>query len=228
MYTNSSLALAYYPSPHCSDRIGEITKITVHHAAAVASAKQIANHFQAKGTRASTNYVIGKDGGIVMCVPEKCRAWASNAPGNDNAAVNIEVANATGNPDWLVSDAAWKSLVKLCVDICRRNQIESLRWTGDSSGNLTIHKFFAATVCPGPYLEAKMPELAKTVNGILAAGDRYQQLEDVPQWGRDTIRRLVEAGHLMGTGEGLDLSADMVRTLVIVDRMISGGDHRDA
>ena len=222
-YTNSPLTMAYYPSPHYSERMGEITKITVHHAATVASAKQIANHFQAKTTRASANYVIGKDGEIVRCVDEKLRAWTSSNAANDNMAVTIEVANSGGAPDWPVSEKAWLSLVKLCVDICRRNRIDKLTYTGGPSGNLTLHRFFAATECPGPYLTGRMPELVEAVNSRLCP-QRYMTLDEVPEWGRPTVKKLLDAGALHGTDSGLDLSADMLRVLVIMDRM---GGERD-
>ena len=47
---------------------------------------------------------------------------------------------------------------------------------------------------------------------------RYDTLEDIPGYAVDTIRKLVAHGHLKGTGTGLDLSLDMIRTLVILNR----------
>jgi uncharacterized protein YgiM (DUF1202 family) len=58
------------------------------------------------------------------------------------------------------------------VDICQRNGISRINYTGDKSGNLTMHKWFAATACPGPYLESKFPSIAEQVNA---------RLEDTPQ-----------------------------------------------
>ena len=63
---------------------------------------------------------------------------------------------------------ALSKTIWLCVDICRRNGIERLNFTGDSSGNLTMHKMFTATTCPGPYLESKMQYIANEVNKILS------------------------------------------------------------
>lgn len=220
-YTNSPLTMAYVPSPHYSERMGEISKITVHHAAAVASAKQIANHFQAKSTRASANYVIGKDGEIIRCVDEKNRAWTSSNVVNDNMAVTIEVANIDTAPNWPISEKAWLSLVKLCVDICRRNKIDKLTYTGGPSGNLTLHRFFAVTECPGPTLTKRMPELVEAVNERLCP-QRYMTVEELPDWGRPTVQRLMDAGALRGTDSGLDISNDMLRVLVVVDRMLGG------
>jgi hypothetical protein len=139
-------------------------KITPHHAAAVGTAYQIAHTFVSEARQASANYVIGNDGEIIGVVDEENRAWTSGSPENDYIAVTIEVSNSQYGEPWPVSDKAWDSLVKLCVDICKRNGIEKLDFTGNEYGNLTAHRFFQATACPGTYLYNRFPELAETVN----------------------------------------------------------------
>ena len=62
-----------------------------------------------------------------------------------------------------------KKLIDLCVDICKRNGIAKLNYTGDKNGNLTRHNMFAATVCPGPYLQSKFPYIAEEVNKRLGS-----------------------------------------------------------
>lgn len=47
---------------------------------------------------------------------------------------------------------------------------------------------------------------------------RYNTVEECPEWARATIQKLVNKGFLNGNGEGLDLSHDMIRILVIHDR----------
>ena len=47
---------------------------------------------------------------------------------------------------------------------------------------------------------------------------RYNTVEDCPVWARETVRKLMRKGYLSGDGQGLDLSHDMVRLLVIHDR----------
>jgi len=127
--------------------------------------------FQPTSRQASSNYGVGNDGRIGMYVEEKDRAWTSSNRANDNRAVTIEVANsAVGDASgWPISDAAMKSLIALCVDICKRNNIKKLNFTGDKTGNLTMHKWFAATGCPGPYLEKKFQYIADEVNKQLDA-----------------------------------------------------------
>lgn len=169
--SNSSMVCYTAISPNKSSRNGnKIKKITPHHMSGNLSIETCGNVFAPSSRQASSNYGIGSDGRVGMYVEEKDRAWTSSSYANDSQAVTIEVANSKLGGDWPISDAAWESLVKLCVDICKRNGIPKLVWTGDSSGTLTMHKMFAATDCPGTYLERRMPELASQVNAILSGG----------------------------------------------------------
>lgn len=47
---------------------------------------------------------------------------------------------------------------------------------------------------------------------------RYNTIEEMPSYATATIDKLVRKGYLKGDGKGLDLSLDMVRMLVILDR----------
>lgn len=132
--------------------------------------------------KASANYGIGSDGRVGMYVEERNRSWASSSADNDHQAVTIEVANDQIGGDWHVSDKALMKLIDLCTDICKRNGIKSLNFTGDTSGNLTMHKWFAATACPGPYLESKFPYIAAEVNKRLTRAEttkNHAEINDV-------------------------------------------------
>lgn len=163
---NSSLVQYVCLSPNADfPRKGEIKKITIHHMADNdLSIERLGEVFAEKDRRASANYAVGIDGKIALYVEEKDRAWTSSSPENDHQAVTIEVANDEIGGDWHVGDKAYEALIELCVDICQRNGIEELVWTGDETGSLTIHKFFREdTECPGPYLESRMPDIAEEV-----------------------------------------------------------------
>ena len=165
--SNSSLASKSILSPNYNKRTEKICKITPHHAAGVLTAESLAKIFSSKSRGASSNYVIGNDGKIILVVDESNRAWTSSSAWNDQRAITIEVSNSKTGGNWPISDAAYNSLINLCVDICKRNGIDKLEFTGDKNGSLTMHKMFKATACPGPYLESKMPEIASKVNAIL-------------------------------------------------------------
>lgn len=172
--SNSSLISYTKILPHKnSPRNNTVKKITIHHVAGNLSVEAIANALNSR--KASAQYGIGTDGRIGLYVDEKDRSWASSSADNDNQAITIEVANDGGaSTNWHVSDKALESLINLCVDICKRNNIEKLNFTGNKNGNLTMHSYFAATACPGPYLKSKFPWIAEEVNKRLAVNEIKQ------------------------------------------------------
>lgn len=176
-YTNSSLVCYTRISPNKTvNRNHAIDTITIHCMAGNLSIESCGNLFASSSRQASSNYGIGSDGRIAMYVEEKDRAWTSSNSANDHRAVTIEVANDGGAPDWHVSDTAMKSLIKLCADICKRNNIKQLLWQGNKAligqidkQNMTVHRWFAAKACPGNYLYNKHSYIAAEVNKLLGS-----------------------------------------------------------
>lgn len=131
--------------------------------------------FAKSDRKASSNYGIDSKGRIGLYVDERDRSWATSNGANDNRAITIEVANDGGaETGWHVSDAAYKALIKLLVDICKRNNIRELKWKADKSlighpdkQNMTVHRWFAAKACPGDYLYALHGQIAANVNSEL-------------------------------------------------------------
>lgn len=163
--SNSGLVNYTRISPNSNNpRNAPIKKITIHHMAGNLSVETCGNVFASSSRQASSNYGIDSNGRVGMYVEEKNRSWCSSNPNNDHQAITIEVANDGGAPDWHVSDTALAKLIDLCVDICKRNSIDRLNYTGDTNGNLTRHNMFANTSCPGPYLQSQFPYIANEVN----------------------------------------------------------------
>lgn len=105
-----------------------------------------------------------------MYCEEKDRSWCSSSPSNDHRAITIEVASDTTYP-YAVNAKAYASLINLVADICKRNGIKELKWKADKSligqvdkQNMTVHRWFAATACPGEYLYSRMGQIAQEVN----------------------------------------------------------------
>jgi len=163
--SNSALVNHTQISPNSNNpRNQPISVITIHHMAGNLSVETCGNVFAPASRQASSNYGIDSAGRVGMYVEEKNRSWCSSSPANDNKAITIEVANDQIGGNWHVSDKALAKLIELCADICKRNGIASLNYTGNSGGNLTRHNMFASTSCPGPYLQSKFPYIAAEVN----------------------------------------------------------------
>ena len=173
--SNSPLVDFTRISPNSTNpRNHKIDTIIIHHMAGNLSVESCGAGFADPARQASSNYAIGSDGRVGMYVSEDNRSWCSSNREVDHRGISIEVANDSGAPDWHVSDKALAKLIDLCTDICQRNGISQLNFTGDKTGNLVMHKYFAATECPGPYLGSKFPYIAQEVNARLGVAERPQ------------------------------------------------------
>lgn len=173
----SSLATVVVESPNrSSPRMSKIDTITIHCMAGNLSVESCGALFAKSSRKASSNYGIGSDGRIACYVGEEDRSWCSSNRANDNRAITIEVANDGGaETGWHVSDKAYKSLISLIVDICKRNNIDKLVWSNNKNDrvnhkngcNMTVHRDFANKSCPGDYLYSLHSKIAKEVNSLL-------------------------------------------------------------
>lgn len=172
--SNSSLVSYKKISPNkTSPRNHKIDTITIHCVVGQCSVQTIGDIFANKDKEASSNYGIGYDGKIGMYVEEKDRSWCSSNADNDDRAITIECASDTTHP-YAINDKVYKSLIKLCVDICKRNNIKKLKWKGDKSligqvdkQNMTVHRWFANKSCPGDYIYSRLGKIASEVNAKL-------------------------------------------------------------
>ena len=169
--SNSSLVnLVSYSPNHSGRRENPITKIAIHHTAGVLTAAGIGSVFKSTSRKASCNYGIGNDNKVVLVVDEVNRAWTTSSSWCDNRAVTIEVSNCKYGGNWLVSDRVLNTLIDLVTDICRRNGIKNCTYTGGKDGVLQMHKWYAQTSCPGPYLGSKFSYISQEVNKRLRGG----------------------------------------------------------
>ena len=182
-------------------RTKPIKKIAIHHMAGCLSVKECVNVFH--HAEASTHYGInGSD--IGAYVDENNRAWALANREADMETISIELANDRTS-DWHVSDKTIETCIKLCVDICKRNGIKKLNFTGNKEGNLVQHRWYSSTLCPGNYLASKFPYIAREVNKALEAPTKikyrvHQQSYGWSDW--------VEEGTICGVvGEAKRLEA---------------------
>ena len=190
-FSNSSLATVKMISPNRTpNRNHAIDIITIHCFVGQVTAKRGCEVFQPSSKGASCNYVVGYDGSVGLCVEEKDRSWCTggydkngnpirvngiSGKSNDYQAVTIEVACDATHP-YAITEKAMAALIELCADICRRNGIKKLLWSGDknlvgnpSKQNLTVHRWFANKACPGDYIYQRLGDIAAKVNAKLGA-----------------------------------------------------------
>ena len=150
----------------------KIDKIFVHHMAGDLSLSTCGSVF--KNNPASAHYGIDSQGKIGQYVLEENTAWHCGNWSYNLRSIGIECANDGGaSTKWHISDKTVKALIKLLVDICKRNGIKKLNYTGDLKGNLCMHCWCMATACPGPYLKGKFEYIAEQVNKELTKFTQY-------------------------------------------------------
>lgn len=164
--SNSSLVNVKVPAYSGNYSIGrsgrKIEAITIHHMAGVLSAKRCGEFFQEIGRNASSHYGIGNDGEIGLYVDECNTAWTNDNWDSNCKSVTIETSNSSYGGQWLVGDKALKSLIKLVADIAKRNNLGTLV----KGKNVTWHRMFSNTECPGDYLLSKMDYIISEANKI--------------------------------------------------------------
>lgn len=168
--SNSRLVDVKVYSPHHSGRrTKKISKIAIHHMAGVMTARNCGAWFQKAVAQASSNYGIGYDGSIGLYVDEANRAWTTSSAWCDQQAVTIEVSNSSSGGKWPVSSRVLSRLIDLVYDIAKRNGIYPVTYTGDKSGTLQKHSWYANKLCPGPSLGAEFAYIAQEVTRRLRA-----------------------------------------------------------
>lgn len=177
---NSTLVDCKVLSPnHSGRRTKVLCRITPHCVVGQLTAESIGGCFTSKSRQASCNYGIGTEGRTVLVVDEVNRSWCSSSNDNDQQAVTIECASDKTAP-YAMNSKVYDKLIKLCVDICRRNGKKRLLWLGSKEKTLayspkgdemvlTAHRWFANKSCPGDWLYSRYGDLAEQVNKQLGS-----------------------------------------------------------
>lgn len=182
--SNSLVSVTKLSPNHSGLRTHTIDRITPHCVVGQLSAESICNCFTSPSREASCNYGIGTDGRVALVVEEKNRSWCSSSNANDQRAVTIECASGLEEP-YTMNRKVYKSLVKLCVDICKRNNKTKLLWFNDKAKALnynpksnemvlTVHRWFDYKSCPGNWLYSRLGKLAKTVTKKLQKHEKVK------------------------------------------------------
>ncbi len=152
-----------YTGNYTKGRSGrKIETITIHHMAGILSVEDCGKVFQKAGRNGSSHYGIDSDGRIGQYVNEEDTAWTNSNWDSNCKSVTIEVSNNEIGGSWTISDQALNSLIKLIADIAQRNNLGTIV----KEKNLTWHRKFSSTICPGEYLLSKIDYIVEQANLI--------------------------------------------------------------
>ena len=197
-----------------------ISRIIVHHWAGTAGGDSRLTNPSAD---VSANYILYSNGTLIGQVPEEYRAWTSGSWEVDSPSITIEVQNSGVGGDWPVSDAAINKLTQLIADLGRRYGWGSISFGAQVRG----HREFVATACPGPYLWARLPQIAANANaqmGGAAPAPSAPVSGDVDALARAVIR----GDYGNGPARRAALGARYDEVQARVNQILSGGGSAPA
>lgn len=214
------------PGNYTAKRTGAIRYLVIHYTGAPGTARNNGAYFASRGDiGASAHYFVDAQD-IVQSVPDGDRAWHCGAAvykhpecRNDNS-IGVELCcyqDASGR--WRFALDTVDNAVLLIRALMAQYNIDI--------DHVVRHYDVTGKVCPEPFVRdaAAWAEFKARLTAPETEEDdmtRYNTVAEMPDYYRAEAQRLLESGALRGRGDGqLDVSEDMLRTLIIVQRLLA-------
>lgn len=130
------------------------TSVTIHHNGGRLSHEGVLNVWKTRP--ASAHFDVDSSGAVAQYVKVNEYAWAVGNKSGNQSTISIEMADATLAPNWTVADATWKSAARLAGWLFAHVVDGTPR---PSTDNFHMHKDWAATDCPGPYVSKNFKKI---------------------------------------------------------------------
>lgn len=205
------------------------------------------NQYRPNGQSVCVHAFVQRDGKVYQTLPWTVQAWHCGGSANSTH-IGIEMTEPasivyTGGASWRDLDPAateahvcgtYAAAVELFAQLCTQYALDPLE-----DGVIISHAEGAARGIASAHADPThlWRAFGLTMDGFradvatkMAAGNtdtdeednmvRYDSIDDVPGWARSTIKEMMDAGLIAGTGGGrLGLSDDMLRMLYIMWHM---------
>lgn len=211
----STLAIPCEPSNYGGLRGSKIRYIVIHYTANDGDTAQGNGRYFASNEHlgASAHWFVDETD-RVLSVPENFVAWHCggamyNHPECRNSnSVGVELCSRRdGAGEFYFTPETVANAQGLVRELMEKYDVPAER--------VIRHYDVTGKICPAPFVGAGKSAWEEFTGGLRV----YKKLENVPDWAKPTIQRLMDQDILIGDEKGeLNLSNDMVRTLVILDR----------
>lgn len=195
------------------------------------------NQFRPGGRQVCAHAFIGKlaDGSIAayQTLPWDMEGWHAGGSANKMGYIGFEICE-DGLTDPVYFAKVYQEAVELTACLCKQYGLDPMKdgvvichqegyQRGVASNHADVLHWF-------PKHNKTMDDFRRDVAEKMKEDEdvkRYNTMQELPDWARPTIRRLIELGCIQGNGappdrEGyptdLDLSHDMLRAFVVNDR----------
>ena len=164
---------------------------------------------------ASWHYCVDESG-VVQAIPDREEAWHCGDEDGNRTSLSIEICESGDRVKTLLNAA------KLAAEKLTEHglTIKKLRrhadWVEKDCPRILIDPVYIYRNYGWNWFVKQVEEAVESMK----AEKRYNTIEDVPEWGKATIQHLINKGAI-ADARHLDLSEDMVRTLVIWARFMA-------
>lgn len=196
------------------------------------------DQYQPGGQSVCVHAVAQADGTVYQLLPWEMRGW--HCGGNANSThIGVEMTEPSAG---MTRDEAaeqiagtYRTAVALFAELCKQYGLDPAQ-DGVLIGHAEGHRRGAASNHADPELLWNTYGMGFTMDGFrqdvyaeMHKNDeeddedmiRYNTIEEVPSWARADAQRLIDRGALQGNTDGkLDVSEDMLRTMIVCQRMV--------
>ena len=195
------------------------------------------NQYRPNGQSVCVHAFVQRDGTVYQTLPWTVQAWHCGGSANST---HIGVEMTEPSAGMTRSEAAeqiagtYRTVVELFAELCKQYELDPAQ-DGVIIGHAEGYRRGAASNHADPELLWRTYDMGYTMDGFrrdvaeaMNENDdkedddmiRYTTIDDVPGWARSTIKEMMDAGLIAGTGGGnLGLSDDMLRMLYIMWHM---------
>ena len=199
----------------CSDRARAVAQVTGTYNTAVALFAQLCTQFGLDPNKDLISHAEASAMGIGTDHADPEHLWRQLGMGytmdgfRADVAAKMAAGNTNEEDDSMVRYDSIDDVPGWAQDTVRA-LMDAGALQGDDQGRLDLSlDMIRGMVIGKRYADARSP--------------RYATIDDVPAWAREETQRLIDRGALAGTGGGkLDLSLDMLRTMIVCQRMMDG------
>ena len=196
------------------------------------------NQYQPGGVSVCVHAFAQADGTVYQTLPWEMRGWHCGGSANSTH-IGVEMTEPSAGMTY--AEAAeqiagtYHTAVELFAELCKQYELDPAQ-DGVIIGHAEGHRRGVASNHADPdYLWGAysmgytMDGLRRDVAEAMKNGareealdmPRYDSVAEMPQWARADAQRLIDRGALQGNTDGkLDVSEDMIRTMIVCQRML--------
>lgn len=197
------------------------------------------NQYQPGGQSVCVHAFVQADGTVYQTLPWEMRGWHCGGTANSTH-IGIEMTEPSAGVPYAEAaeqiTGTYRAAVALFARLCGTYGLEPLA-DGVIIGHAEGHRRGVASNHADPTYLLDTYGMGFTMDGFRAAVaeamagakeeeeetdmTRYNTVAEMPAWAREEAQRIIDCGALKGGTDGrLDLSEDMLRTMIVCQRII--------